>query len=171
MLALLRESADEFGQTIVMVTHDPHAATIADRILFLQDGAIVLDRGKMGTRRDLRVVKSLESRRATQGPMIRIALRSLWSRKLRTALTLLAILLGVAMISGTYVLTDQINNGFDEIFKKSYQGTDVEVTRKSVFTGENSSVPAGRSPSRCWPTSRRRRAWEKPPASSAAAAR
>ena len=51
--------------------------------------------------------------------MIRIALRSLWSRKLRTVLTLLAILLGVAMISGTYVLTDQINKGFDDIFKKS----------------------------------------------------
>ncbi|HJW75242.1 MAG TPA: FtsX-like permease family protein [Thermoleophilia bacterium] len=78
--------------------------------------------------------------------MIRIALRSLWSRKLRTVLTLLAILLGVAMISGTYVLTDQINNGFDEIFKKSYQGTDVEITRKSVFTGANYFAPPGSLP-------------------------
>jgi putative ABC transport system permease protein len=78
--------------------------------------------------------------------MIRIALRSLWARKLRTTLTLLAILLGVAMISGTYVLTDQINNGFDEIFKKSYQGTDVEVTRKSVFTGGNYFGPTGTLP-------------------------
>jgi len=78
--------------------------------------------------------------------MIRIALRSLWSRKLRTALTLLAIVLGVAMISGTYVLTDQINNGFDEIFKKSYQGTDVEITRKSVFSGGNFYGPGGTLP-------------------------
>src|SRR4030067_19646 len=78
--------------------------------------------------------------------MFRIALRSLWSRKLRTVLTLLAILLGVAMISGTYVLPDQINNGFDEIFKKSYQGTDVEITRKSVFTGANYFAPPGSLP-------------------------
>jgi putative ABC transport system permease protein len=78
--------------------------------------------------------------------MIRIALRSLWSRKLRTGLTLLAILLGVAMISGTYVLTDQINKGFDDIFKKSQQGTDVNVTRKSVFTGTNYYGPGGTLP-------------------------
>jgi putative ABC transport system ATP-binding protein len=61
VLALLRQSADEFGQTIVMVTHDPHAATSADRILFLQDGQIVLDRGKMGRDEIYDVVKSLES--------------------------------------------------------------------------------------------------------------
>jgi putative ABC transport system ATP-binding protein len=61
VLALLRQSADEFDQTIVMVTHDPHAATIADRILFLQDGVIVLDKGKMGRDEIYEVVKSLES--------------------------------------------------------------------------------------------------------------
>ena len=41
MLALLRGSVDELGQTIVMVTHDPQAAAQADRILFLADGRIV----------------------------------------------------------------------------------------------------------------------------------
>jgi putative ABC transport system ATP-binding protein len=41
ILALLRRSVDEYGQTTVMVTHDPGAAAIADRILFLADGAIV----------------------------------------------------------------------------------------------------------------------------------
>jgi putative ABC transport system ATP-binding protein len=41
ILELLRHSVREMGQTIVMVTHDPHAATIADRILFLADGLIV----------------------------------------------------------------------------------------------------------------------------------
>ena len=44
--------------------------------------------------------------------MIRLALRDLWSRKLRTVLTMLAIVLGVAMIAGTYVITDQIDAGF-----------------------------------------------------------
>jgi putative ABC transport system ATP-binding protein len=43
ILNLLRDSADSYGQTIVMVTHDPRAAAIADRILYLADGLIVLD--------------------------------------------------------------------------------------------------------------------------------
>jgi putative ABC transport system ATP-binding protein len=41
ILELLRSSAEELGQTMVMVTHDAHAAEIADRILFLADGRIV----------------------------------------------------------------------------------------------------------------------------------
>src|SRR5262252_6134850 len=41
VLELLRNSVDELGQTIVMVTHDPQAAALADRILFLADGRIV----------------------------------------------------------------------------------------------------------------------------------
>src|SRR5207248_2552498 len=45
VLALLRESVSELGQTTVMVTHDAHAAAIADRVLFLADGEIVEDVG------------------------------------------------------------------------------------------------------------------------------
>jgi putative ABC transport system ATP-binding protein len=41
ILDLLRGSAEEMGQTMVMVTHDAQAATIADRVLFLADGVIV----------------------------------------------------------------------------------------------------------------------------------
>jgi putative ABC transport system ATP-binding protein len=41
ILDLIRRSVDETGQTVVMVTHDPHAAAIADRILFLEDGQLV----------------------------------------------------------------------------------------------------------------------------------
>jgi putative ABC transport system ATP-binding protein len=43
ILELMRDSVDSFGQTTVMVTHDPYAAAIADRILFLADGLIVRD--------------------------------------------------------------------------------------------------------------------------------
>jgi putative ABC transport system ATP-binding protein len=43
VLALLREVSAADGQTIVMVTHDPRAAAIADRVLYLLDGRIVLD--------------------------------------------------------------------------------------------------------------------------------
>jgi putative ABC transport system ATP-binding protein len=43
ILELMRDSVESFGQTTVMVTHDPQAAAIADRILFLADGLIVRD--------------------------------------------------------------------------------------------------------------------------------
>jgi len=41
MLSFLRRSVDEFGQSIVMVTHDPRGASYADRVLFLADGNVV----------------------------------------------------------------------------------------------------------------------------------
>jgi putative ABC transport system ATP-binding protein len=44
ILALLRTASSEYAQTVVMVTHDPRAAAIADRILYALDGRIVLDR-------------------------------------------------------------------------------------------------------------------------------
>jgi putative ABC transport system ATP-binding protein len=43
LLRFMRRSVDEFGQTIVMVTHDPNAAAYADRVLFLADGRIVAE--------------------------------------------------------------------------------------------------------------------------------
>jgi len=43
ILALLKDAVESYGQTIVMVTHDPRAAAIADRILYIADGQIVLD--------------------------------------------------------------------------------------------------------------------------------
>src|SRR3954468_12678731 len=46
ILGLLRNSVDQLGQTTVMVTHDAHAAAIADRVLFLADGDIVRDLGR-----------------------------------------------------------------------------------------------------------------------------
>jgi putative ABC transport system ATP-binding protein len=49
ILDLLRRSVDEYGQTIVMVTHDARAAGVADRVLFLQDGLIVRDERGLST--------------------------------------------------------------------------------------------------------------------------
>jgi putative ABC transport system ATP-binding protein len=43
VLKLLRQAVDEFDQTVIMVTHDPEAATYADRLLTLRDGRIVSD--------------------------------------------------------------------------------------------------------------------------------
>ncbi|MEA2457954.1 MAG: putative transport system ATP-binding protein, partial [Thermoleophilaceae bacterium] len=46
ILKLLRETVDSYGQTTLMVSHDPRAAAMADRILFLADGLIVRDQGQ-----------------------------------------------------------------------------------------------------------------------------
>jgi putative ABC transport system permease protein len=65
-------------------------------------------------------------------------------RKLRSALTAIAIVLGVAMMSGAYVLTDTIDKAFDAIFVDSYAGTDTVVTGKSAdisFEGEQVQAP------------------------------
>jgi putative ABC transport system ATP-binding protein len=60
ILALLRRAADQFGQTIVMVTHDPRAAAIADRVLFLTDGLISHDSGRLSADEVLDQMKTLE---------------------------------------------------------------------------------------------------------------
>jgi putative ABC transport system ATP-binding protein len=52
LLDLLRRSVDEFGQTVIMVTHDPMAASYADRLLVLADGRIVHD-GEAATAEDV----------------------------------------------------------------------------------------------------------------------
>ena len=66
--------------------------------------------------------------------MIRVALAGMLGRKLRTALTAIAIVLGVAMVSGTFVLTDSIDKAFDSIFTDVRQGSDVVVSGKPAFT-------------------------------------
>jgi putative ABC transport system ATP-binding protein len=61
VLRLLRRAVDEYGQTIVMVTHDAFAAAEADRVLFLRDGGIVRDeRHRMQGTEILDIVKGLE---------------------------------------------------------------------------------------------------------------
>ena len=66
--------------------------------------------------------------------MIAVALKGLAARKFRASLIALAIVLGVAMISGTYVLTDTINNGFNTIFKTQYKNADVIISGKAAFS-------------------------------------
>jgi putative ABC transport system ATP-binding protein len=62
ILELLRSSVEAYGQTTVMVTHDPRAASIADRILFLGDGLIVRDLGRSNAAEILAVMNELDSR-------------------------------------------------------------------------------------------------------------
>ena len=59
ILELLRHAVDEYGQTVVMVTHDPTAAALADRILFLADGLIVRDRLRSSSQEVLETMNEL----------------------------------------------------------------------------------------------------------------
>jgi putative ABC transport system ATP-binding protein len=62
ILALLRDSVDTLGQTTVMVTHDAHAAAIADRVLFLADGHIVEDIGASSAHEILETLEAVSGR-------------------------------------------------------------------------------------------------------------
>jgi putative ABC transport system ATP-binding protein len=62
ILELLRDSVDSYGQTTVMVTHDAHAAAIADRVLFLADGLIVKDIGASSAHEILEALEEVTTR-------------------------------------------------------------------------------------------------------------
>ncbi len=73
--------------------------------------------------------------------MFRLSLRGFAARKLRIGLTVFAVALGVALISGTYVLTDTINRSFDSIFQTAAEGTDVSITaRDALDTGDDGTA-------------------------------
>jgi putative ABC transport system ATP-binding protein len=61
ILELMRSSVDAYGQTTVMVTHDPRAASIADRILFLDDGLIVKELARSEAHDVLAVMEELSA--------------------------------------------------------------------------------------------------------------
>ena len=65
--------------------------------------------------------------------MVGLAVRGLASHKLRGALTALAVLLGVAMVAGTLMLSDSVNRSFDDIFAEANAGIDVSVRAKLEF--------------------------------------
>jgi putative ABC transport system ATP-binding protein len=62
ILELLRNAVDAYGQTTVMVTHDPRAAAIADRILFLADGRVVKDLGSSTAHDVIEAMEELSAR-------------------------------------------------------------------------------------------------------------
>ena len=78
--------------------------------------------------------------------MIRFALRGMLGRKLRTALTAIGIVLGVALVSGTYVLTDSIFSAFDAISTENYKNTDAAITGKSAFELSQEEAAGGVAP-------------------------
>ena len=70
--------------------------------------------------------------------MWRATIKGIFARKLRLALTTLAVLLGVAFVSGTYVLTDTMERSFDQIFRRTVTDVDLVVRARDPYTGGGS---------------------------------
>ncbi|MDP9481616.1 MAG: ABC transporter permease [Chloroflexota bacterium] len=70
-----------------------------------------------------------------------VALRNLGARKARTFLTSLAIVLGVMMVAGTYILTDTIDRSFEQIFTESTAELDAVITAEEVVETQDATLP------------------------------
>jgi putative ABC transport system permease protein len=70
-----------------------------------------------------------------------LGLKSLWARKVRALSTSFAVIVGVAFIAGSYILSDTIFAAFDEIFSESLSGTSVVVTAQNPVEQDNGEVP------------------------------
>ena len=68
--------------------------------------------------------------------MWKVTLKGIWSKKVRFLLTGIAVMLGVAFVSGTFVLTETISNTFNGLFNDIYQHTDAVVRAKQEFSGQ-----------------------------------
>src|SRR3954467_10113456 len=78
--------------------------------------------------------------------MIRATVKGLLGRKLRTALTAFAIVLGVAMVTGAYVVTDTMLGAAKKLENASYSGSDAVVSAKKAFTSDVNSAGNETSP-------------------------
>jgi putative ABC transport system permease protein len=73
----------------------------------------------------------------------RVALRGMLGRKLRVVLTAIAIVIGVAMVSGTYILTDTIKAAFATVFTQAYKNADAVITGKNAIGNNNNGQSSG----------------------------
>ncbi len=73
--------------------------------------------------------------------MTSLGLKSLWARKVRALTTTFAVVIGVAFVAGSYILTDTIFAAFEEIFTESLSGTSVVVTAENPVEQETGEVP------------------------------
>jgi putative ABC transport system permease protein len=70
-----------------------------------------------------------------------LGLKSLWARKVRALTTTFAVVLGVAFMAGSYILTDTILAAFDEIFEKTNEGVAVVITSENLVKQESGETP------------------------------
>jgi putative ABC transport system permease protein len=73
--------------------------------------------------------------------VLKVALKGLLARKLRTALTGFAVVIGVAFVAGTFVFTDTIDASFKDLFERASKGTDVSVQSQLVVEEDFATPP------------------------------
>ncbi len=78
--------------------------------------------------------------------MIRVVLKGLAGRPVRTALTTLAIVVGVAFVCAAYTLTDTMRNAANDLSAAAYDGTDAVVVAKTAFTGSQTADVRAQAP-------------------------
>ena len=137
VLAFFCWSVTELAQSIVMVTHDPHGAAYADRVVFLADGKVWTSSMH---RRPLRSCSACRLSGPKGLDMKNVTTKGLLAHKLRLALTSLAIVLGVTFIAGTFVLTDTLQNTFSSLFGNIYQKVDFQVRGVAQFSGNSANA-------------------------------
>ncbi|WP_338720636.1 MacB family efflux pump subunit [Devosia sp. XK-2] len=109
LMALLKELHAD-GHTIIIVTHDPQIAAQAERVIEIADGEIIADRHNVEPRRVARTepgIKTAASWRRgldSMGEALRMALRAMGAHKLRTFLTMLGIIIGIASVVAVVAL-------------------------------------------------------------------
>ncbi len=74
--------------------------------------------------------------------MLSLTFKNLWARKWRSFMTALAVVFGIALVSGTYVLTDTTNEAFNDIFVGANENTDVAITAREQVEQQDGSNPA-----------------------------
>jgi ABC-type sulfate/molybdate transport systems ATPase subunit len=151
VLGFLRRAVDDWNQTVVMVTHDPVAASYADVVVFLRDGKLV---GQLDSPTASRSSTGSSHSRCDMSAMLKLSVRNLTHNKLRFSLTTFAVLLGVSFVVASFVLTDGLARTFDTLVEEATSEVDVEV--RAATTSKRSPSPCARSmkaSSTSWPTS------------------
>jgi putative ABC transport system permease protein len=74
--------------------------------------------------------------------LLSLTFKNLWARKWRSLMTAIAVVFGIALVAGTYVLTDTTNGAFSDIFVGANENTDVAITAKQQVAQEDGSNPA-----------------------------
>ena len=132
----MRRAVREFGQTIVMVTHDPNAAAYADRVVFLADGRIVDEMATPTGRAGPRPHEAVRGLTMSVRSTALIARRASAPASGVSSPSRIAILLGVSFVVGSFVLADSLRQTFDNLFTQISQNVDLEV-RATVAFGED----------------------------------
>ncbi len=139
ILDFMRRAVTEFGQTIVMVTHDPVAASYADRAVFVADGKLdgeLLD-PDVGT--DPRAHEA-DRQLTMAGSTSLIARKSIRARLGRTIAIVFAVVAGVSFVSGSFVLADSLKQSFDGLIEDLVQDVDLQVRGVNAFEDDDRSA-------------------------------